>query len=273
MKKKWMILAVLFVLTGCAAFSSAMAGTQDEAEPVSEQLMQIVGQKLAFTTTDPDGNSVTSEELFSPNEITMVNCWGIWCPYCMYELDELAQIHIGLQEKGCGIVGLEYEQDEEKYQQADATLKEYGVTYPNVVIPDEVRQYLVYFPTTFFVDREGTVIGTPIEGMAIDTYEKAVEELLSDRESDAAPGSTDSCEVLVTDEDGPVEGVMLQICDDATCSMLQTDGEGRGVFEASSGNAYEVHVLKVPEGYREDAKTYSISPDTPEVEIQLEKAG
>ena len=35
----------------------------------------MVGQKLEFTTTDPDGNTVTSKELFADNEITVVNCW------------------------------------------------------------------------------------------------------------------------------------------------------------------------------------------------------
>ena len=94
---------------------------------------RLVGQKLAFTTTDLDGNTVTSEELFSPNEITMVNCWGTWCPNCVDEMAELAEIHTKIQEKGCGIVGLEMESDwsDGTIQAAKDMMQEYGTNYPH----------------------------------------------------------------------------------------------------------------------------------------------
>ena len=60
---------------------------------------KMVGQKLEFTTTDIDGNTVTSKELFAANEITVVNCWGLWCGNCMNEMAELKEFHDKIQEK------------------------------------------------------------------------------------------------------------------------------------------------------------------------------
>ena len=98
----------------------------------------VIGQTIQFETTDLDGNPVKSEDLFKDNKVTMVNLWGTWCPACVGELGELAEIHTRLQEKGCGIVGLEYEQGKplEKYkEEALAIMTANGTNYPNVQMP------------------------------------------------------------------------------------------------------------------------------------------
>ena len=246
-----------------------------------DQTRDEPANKLQFTTTDLEGNTVTSEELFSGNEITMVNCWGIWCSNCMDEMEELARMHTRMQEKGCGIVGLEWEKDEAMYNEAIQTLQSYGVSYPNALMPDEMVEKVWGYPATFFVDKEGTVLCNPIIGARIDVYEKILDELLSLR-NDASETTkeaafleiTDSItavyEVHVTDDIGPVEGVMIQFCDDATCRIQETDDDGRASFEAPAGKEYEVHILKVPETYQEDDEVYIISADSTEMNIHLQ---
>lgn len=39
------------------------------------------------------------QELFAANEITVVNCWGLWCGNCMNEMAELKEFHDKIQEK------------------------------------------------------------------------------------------------------------------------------------------------------------------------------
>ena len=244
-------------------------------DPVKE----MVGRKLEFTTTDAEGNPVTSEELFSANEITMLNCWGLWCPHCVSEMEDLAEIHQRMQEKGCGIVGLEYESvpDEETYADAAAFLEESGVTYPNVLLPDELLSQISGFPTSIFVDKEGTVLGIPLAGPRVDSYESTLDQLLSETaaapvkpENTAKNNSAASYRVIVTDEEGPVEGVAIQFCDDTTCSFEFTDADGVASMEGTAGNEYDVHVLKVPDGYQSDDTVYQFS-DSSELTIQLRK--
>ena len=244
---------------------------------------RLVGQKLAFTTTDLDGNTVTSEDLFSPNEITMVNCWGTWCPNCVDEMAELAEIHIKIQEKGCGIVGLEMESDwsDGTIQAAKEMMQEYGTNYPNAILPDSINEQLTAFPTTFFVNKEGIVLGVPIIGAYVDRYESTLDSYLN--AEDAAPEEEVPTEeavpavngtaynVYVMDEEGPVEGVAIQFCDDSTCSIGKTDADGLASFEMPAGTEYEVHVLTVPEEYQEDANVYHTLAEYSDVTIHLQK--
>ena len=55
--------------------------------------------------------------------------------------------------------------------------------------------------------------------------------------------------VTVCDESGkPVAGVKVQACDDTTCTVADTDANGKAAFTISK-NEVDVHILKVPEGF------------------------
>ncbi len=244
---------------------------------------EMVGQKLEFTTTDLDGNTVTSKELFAANEITVVNCWGLWCGNCMEEMAELKEFHDKIQEKGCGVVGLEYEDEwnDEVVKYSKDTLNGFGITYPNVMIPEELLEQLLGFPTTFFVDKEGTVLCMPITGAYVDKYESALESLLQGEAAadipvnDAANAIAENLDVLynvyVTDENGPVAGVTIQFCSSTSCKMGKTDAEGLVSFSMPAGEIYDIHVLRLPEGYEKDDTVYHTEDEKSDVQIQLKK--
>lgn len=46
-------------------------------------------------------------------------------------------------------------------------------------MPDEMLEDVWGFPTTYFVDKEGTLLCNQIVGMQIGAYEKILDELLS----------------------------------------------------------------------------------------------
>ena len=253
----------------------------------------MIGQKLKFTTTSPDGTIYTSKELFGVNEITMVNCWGIWCPNCLNEMEDLAKIHSRIQEKGCGILGMEWEQSntDDVYEQGRSVMEEAGADYPNVLMPDELITQIQAYPTTFFVDREGTILSAPIVGARVDLYEPTLEKLLESvgstgtDETETEAGSSDTqdadgsaaqiddsmYQVRVTDGENPVEGVMIQFCDASTCSMAETDTEGVAKFDMPEGTDYEVHVLAVPDGYQDNEEVYHFESGARELKITLQK--
>ena len=244
---------------------------------------KMVGQKLEFTTTDIDGNTVTSKELFAANEITVVNCWGLWCGNCMNEMAELKKFHDKIQEKGCGVVGLEYEYewDDEVVKNSKDALNGFGITYPNVLIPEELVEELLGFPTTFFVDKEGTILCMPVTGAYVDKYESALESLLqgeaaadipADDAANAIAENQDvSYNVYVTDENGPVAGVTIQFCSSTSCKMGKTDAEGRVSFSMPAGEIYDIHVLRIPEGYEKDDAVYHTEDEKSDVQIRLKK--
>jgi thiol-disulfide isomerase/thioredoxin len=247
-----------------------------------DPMKSLPGIVLSFTTTDLDGNTVTSEELFKDNEITMVNAWGTWCGNCVNEMEELAAIHSRLKEKGCGVIGIEYEEtpDEETYQKARDLMKEKGTNYPNVLMPDdnEILNLISGFPTTLFVDREGKILTNPIVGAKVDKYEPTVEALLNGStdtpKTENAEARTYTYRVLVKDEAGqPLQEVAVQFCDESSCRYGETDEQGCAVFEVPEEKSYDVHIFEAADEYEYDPeeiiKTDAVCSDTT---IVLKKA-
>lgn len=88
----------------------------------------------------------------------------------------------------------------------------------------------------------------------------------------AAAETTAEYRIRVTDADGkPVAGAMVKICDADTCRVETTDENGEVRFDAAR-YAYEIVILKAPDGFAPSAETFVLPEAGGEIEIQLEKA-
>ena len=248
---------------------------------------EFIGQTVEFETVDLYGNVVKSADLFKDNKVTMVNLWGSWCINCTKEMGDLAVLHKRLQEKGCGIVGVEYEGEkpmEDMVDTARKVLADNGVTYPNVWIPEgnPIFAQAGGFPFSLFVDSEGKILTYPIKGVpmnASDAYESTFEKLLAGEAVVDSPetGSTENesgeYRVVVYDTEGnPVKGVVVQLCDESTCSFQKTKADGIATFQVEAPKVYDVHVAKVPEGYQSGDETYQTLDTFSDVNIFISKA-
>nr|MCR5734827.1 TlpA family protein disulfide reductase [Lachnospiraceae bacterium] len=239
--------------------------------------------KLSFETTDVDGNKITSEEIFSKNEITMLNFWATWCTYCIGELPELETINAEFADKNCAIVGVLGDgKAAGKLEMGKDFLEGAGVTYLNILPWDDAINedlLLVHWPCSYFVDKNGIILAKPVIGADVDTYPKAIDKLLkgesveeeaSDQKA-VVPNDVDMYRVYVMDTDGnPVEGVMVKVCDDKTCNMEITDKDGLAVFKVTKNN-YEVHLIGTPDGYRDYDKGFMFTKEYSDLHIVLEK--
>lgn len=78
--------------------------------------------------------------------------------------------------------------------------------------------------------------------------------------------------VSITDEAGaPLSGVMVQVCDASSCRMEQTDEAGR-ILLTLPRFAYELHILRVPEGFVRPGEGYLMPEEGGRWEISLQKA-
>ena len=140
-----------------------------------------IGETVAFETTDLDGNPISSKDLFAAGRVTMINLWATWCHACINELPELAEIAKEYEGKGCRIVGICLDADEEGIPaEAKEILKEAGVEYLNLVPPEGVENLLptICYPTSFLFDSEGRLIAEPIRGAHIEEYRPALDKAL-----------------------------------------------------------------------------------------------
>ncbi len=182
MKRLVCIFTALVLMAALAACGAEPEAVQDPEEPAAEsEAVQVM-----FATEDLSLEPVTSEELFAGNKVTMINVWATFCGYCIEEMPDLEELSGRLQEKGCGIIGVvgdvEGVNDEGHIQEALEILESTGVTYPNL-LPWDNWEYMLPvpgFPTTFFVDSEGNIIGEPAVGArGADDYEALLDEALA----------------------------------------------------------------------------------------------
>ena len=154
-------------------------------EPVSIYSSVEDGAVVSFETQDLDGKPVTSQELFAGHKITMVNIWATWCINCKSEMTELEELNKEWAKKGCQIIGICDDADEEEMiPTAKKILEEKGVTFRNVRTTEVIRDQFpsVGLPTTYFVDSEGKILGKPIVGKNVEQYKETLQQLLSEME-------------------------------------------------------------------------------------------
>ena len=106
---------------------------------------------------------------------------------------------------------------------------------------------------------------------------RPVGEAADTADAEAGTGATENdvgaYRVIVSERNGdPVEGAVIQFCDDTTCAFLPTDAQGIATFGAEEQKVYEVHVLQAPEGYAGTDGIYHTLAAFSDVCIVLEKA-
>ena len=144
----------------------------------------------AFETTDIDGNAYT-EKVFSDYDLTLVNVFTTWCSPCVNEIPELEKLYEEMKEKGVGVVGVVLDTVGDDAKQNEDTVKKAGVlqektkaSYP-FLIPDSTMMNgrlngISAFPETFFVDKEGNIVGETYSGShTLDEWKEIVEKELA----------------------------------------------------------------------------------------------
>ena len=279
-----------------AEFRALQAHTQQiissaKFYPPVKPYAELAGKALHFTTTDINGNTVTSEELFGSHEITMLNVWASWCGPCIGELQELEALNNRLAGKDCAVVGLLIDGDDpDAVETARQILREKGVTYTVILPPDNIDDLfdINAFPTSFFVGKDTAPTGSPVIGAQVDVYESAIDGLLSrgaaptrqviTAEAGAGKGGADAgvtandagmYRIYVADESGkPVEGATVQFCSDSSCLLDKTDAQGLASFAEPEGN-YTVHILKVPAEFEKNTTEYTMPGTYSDLSIVL----
>ena len=143
-----------------------------------------------FETKGVDGKDYT-EKVFSDYDLTLVNIFTTWCSPCVNEIPELEKLYEEMKEKGVGVVGVVLDTVGDDGKQDDATVKKAGVlqektkaSYP-FLIPDSTMMNgrlngISAFPETFFVDKDGNIVGETYSGShSLDEWKKIVEKELA----------------------------------------------------------------------------------------------
>ncbi len=155
-------------------------GCQSEKENVKSENIGT------FKTVDLENNEVT-EEIFKKNDLTLVNVFSSSCNPCMQELPDLAELSNELKEKKVGIVGLNIDMDmkgnpdEDSRKIVSELLKKKNVDmkviFSDINLTEKVLAKIDTIPYTFFVDKEGNIVGKSYLGTkSKDDWKKIIDE-------------------------------------------------------------------------------------------------
>lgn len=160
----------------------APAETSDIGEEISDKTSDTsssdsTGTPLGeFTTQDINGQTYT-QDIFKDYELTLVNVFATWCSPCVAELPDLEKLHNQMADQGVNVIGVlldvldsEGEMDPESVERAELLVEKTGVTYL-ILVPDSTYfngrlAGIEAIPETFFVDKNGNIVGETYTGSA-----------------------------------------------------------------------------------------------------------
>lgn len=145
-----------------------------------------LGERMPdFRSEDLLGNPVTNE-IFAEAELTAVNVWGTFCGPCIEEMPQLAEWSDEMPEgvQLIGIVGdIEGKEDKEHLKLAQEITERANVGFVNIIANDDLTEWMkgiIGYPTTFFADQEGNIVGEPVVGADMAAYKAFVEEYVNE---------------------------------------------------------------------------------------------
>ena len=160
----------------------AMESMPEGANVVKENLPieepKTTGEKAStlpeFTAKDQGGKPFTNKDL-AKNDATVINLWFTGCSACIDEMDELNKLADELhKEDGVEFLSMctDVNYDESTKEAFDRIIADKKPTYKTLAVDYEgpMKDYLeniFAYPTTIVVDKNGNIIGDPIEGALI----------------------------------------------------------------------------------------------------------
>ncbi len=136
----------------------------------------------AFNAEDFFGNKVDST-IFKDYDVTMINFFTTTCVYCMCELQSLCDVKARMPEGGniVAVIGDGYDDSEDVAE----AVRTFPVDFKHLKMsPAQLTSipYLLGYPTTLFVDREGNILKviTTALNHPTEMYLAALNELLGE---------------------------------------------------------------------------------------------
>ena len=173
--------------TSSAIITNPSSGTASSSKPAgsgsSSGKSSSVGDMGTFTMTDLNGNTV-NQSIFNNYTLTMVNVWATYCNPCIKEMPGINDVYNQVKGKGVNIIGV-VSDGTGKLDTVKEIVNKTGASYKMYIPSSSMLQNsfmsnISFVPTTFFVDRNGNRVGSPISGSkTADQWLKTVNDMLA----------------------------------------------------------------------------------------------
>jgi peroxiredoxin len=150
---------------------------------IKEQIVKLkkvaVGQIAPdFTQNDPDGNPVKFSDIYSQNELTLLDFWAAWCGPCRAENPNVVAVYNDYKNKGFTVFGVSLDREKKAWLKAIADDKLTWTQVSDLAYwQNEASQmYAIQsIPSSLLVDKTGLIVAKNKRG---DDLRKFVAEKL-----------------------------------------------------------------------------------------------
>jgi peroxiredoxin len=133
---------------------------------LKEQIVKLkkvaVGQVAPdFTQNDPDGNPVKFSDVYSQNDLTLLDFWAAWCGPCRAENPNVVAVYNDYKDKGFTVFGVSLDREKEAWLKAiaDDKLAWTQVSDLSYWQNQAAQMYAIQsIPSSLLVDRTGKII-------------------------------------------------------------------------------------------------------------------
>ncbi len=170
-RRSFFLLLFAAVATGIGCGNRDKATGGNDGAPVSARTVvpapeiTTIGQPVPIVDREAprlrsraaDGNDFVLEE--HRGKVVLVNFWATWCAPCIVETPLLVDTYAAYRDSGLVVVGVSL--DREGFAAVTPFLKRFNVDYPVILGGGNLARdfggaYIL--PTTFFVDRKGSIV-------------------------------------------------------------------------------------------------------------------
>jgi thiol-disulfide isomerase/thioredoxin len=126
-----------------------------------------------------DGSSVRSDRY--QGQILLVTFFATWCSPCLEEIPSLKELQVGFGPKGFSVIALSM--DEDGPDVVKRLVERSKINYPVLMADRQVAHGfggVSGLPTTFLINREGSMVRRYLGYVGHDVLERDIEELLSE---------------------------------------------------------------------------------------------
>ena len=156
----------------------ALWGTILLVRPGAPVLARIGDPAPSFALADLDGNPISLADL--RGRPVIVNFWASWCGPCVDEFPMLRAAAVAHERDGLAIVGIVFQ---DRSEAAREFLARMGATWPAAMDPGTAvatRFGIVWPPDSFFIDRDGVVVGRQIGQLTASDLERGLAQILGE---------------------------------------------------------------------------------------------
>jgi peroxiredoxin len=177
--------AIPLILLGLGLILMALSAYLIMAARPSQTDLSAVPVKVSFPAPDltlNDTQGVSHSLADYRGQVVLVNLWATWCPPCKEEMPTLQAFYNKHKENGFVIIAVN---DGDPTADVLQFVKDYRLTFPvwldPTYIATEKAFHTLNLPTSFVIDRDGTIRLTWVGGIDAEMLDKHVTPLIMEQ--------------------------------------------------------------------------------------------